>query len=143
MQGLPPFIQHQFRAFCPLATRTSQGVPVPEGRLDKSTNAGQNGGKKAGVEEGVRNHPLPTSLVGTQTGPRVYTSVLCCSVLLCPFLCSLPFIFIIIVTVGWFLPLHSNPSSSPPEPEEVGTAGSFVGVSGLGAMYSKSQVPGP
>ena len=58
MQGLPPFIQHQFRAFCPLATRTSQGVPIPEGRIDKSTNAGQNGGKKAEVEEGVRNQAL-------------------------------------------------------------------------------------
>ena len=36
----------------------------------------------------------------------------------------------LLLLLGWVLPLHSNPSSSPPEPGEVGTSGSFVGVLG-------------
>lgn len=143
MQGLPPFIQHRFRAFCPPATRTSQGVPIPEGRTGKATHAGRNEGEKARAEEGVRKRPLPTSLAGAQTGSRAYTTIS-----VAQFSCALSSALSLLsssslLPLGWFLPLHSNPNSSPPAPEEVGTAGSFVGVSGLGAMYSKSQVPGP
>lgn len=88
--------------------------------------------------------PLTHQLSGAQTGSRVYTSILCCSVLLCPLSSALSLLSSSsLLPLGWFLPLHSNALTVVPqhlrEWEQLAALWEFLGW----GPCIQSQVPGP